>query len=183
VHFNFSIILLMAESYIGEIKIVAFNFAPKNWAKCEGQLLPINQNQALFSILGTTYGGNGSTTFALPDLRGRAPAHTGSELSLGQRGGTETHTLTSNEMPIHTHELKAVAPTNSGSNVNNPAGAYLSNSAPAEIYHSGAGSPGLLPVISGTIGNTGGSQAHSNMQPYLTLNFCIALVGIFPSRN
>ncbi len=162
---------------------MSFNFAPQGWALCNGQLLPINQNQALFSILGTTYGGNGQVNFALPNLQGRTPAHEGSGLTIGQQVGTANHTLTASEIPAHTHQLTAVAPANSASNVNIPTGNYLSNSAPAEIYRSGAGSPALIPVVSGSIGNTGGSQPHQNMQPFLVLSFCIALQGIFPSQN
>ena len=171
----------MADPYLGEIRITSFGYAPQGWALANGQLLPINQNQALFAILGTTYGGNGQTNFALPDLRGRAPAHMGNDLSLGQITGQEAHTLTISEMPQHTHQLNAVS-TNTGNN-NNPSGKYLSNSSPAETYRSSVGNPALLPVISGTISNVGGSQAHTNMQPYLVLNFIIALQGIFPSRN
>jgi microcystin-dependent protein len=173
----------MAEPYIGEIRIMSFNYPPQGWALCNGQLLLINQNQALFSILGTTYGGNGQTNFALPNLQGRTPAHEGGGLTIGQQAGTANHTLTASEIPAHTHQLNAVAPANSASNVNNPTGNYLSNSAPAEIYRSGAGSPALIPVVSGSIGNTGGSQSHQNMQPFLVLSFCIALQGIFPSQN
>ena len=173
----------MAEPFLGEIRIFSFNFAPQGWALCDGQLLPINQNQALFSILGTTFGGNGVTNFALPNQKGRAPTHSGLGLTLGEQGGEQAHTLTQSEIPQHTHPLNGVAPANSGGNVNNPSGAYLSNSAPAEIFRSSAGSPGLLPVVSGTVGNSGGSQAHINMQPYLILSFCIALQGIYPSPN
>lgn len=173
----------MAEPFLSEIRIFSFNYAPQGWARCDGQLLPINQNQGLFSLLGTTYGGNGQTNFALPDLRGRTPAHEGSGLSLGQAGGEQAHTLSINEMPAHTHNLQAKAPTNSGSNGNTPSGMLLSTSAPAEIYRTSAGNPGVLTTISQTVGSTGGSQPHENMQPFLSLTFCIALQGIFPSQN
>lgn len=173
----------MAEPFLGEIRIVSFGFAPSGWALCNGQLLPINQNQGLFSLLGTTYGGNGQTTFGLPDLRGRAPAHTGDDLTLGTRTGEQNHTLTISEIPAHTHTLNAKAPADSSGNVNNPNGQYLSSSAPAEIYRGSSGNPGIITTVTQTITNTGGAQAHLNMQPYLVLNFCIALSGIFPSPN
>ena len=173
----------MADPYLSEIRIMSFNYAPQGWALCNGQSLPINQNQALFSLLGTTYGGDGRTTFALPDLRGRTPISFGAGHTLGERAGQEAHTLTISEIPTHTHQVTAKAPADGSANVNNPGGQFLSNSAPAEIYNSGAGNPGLLTAISSTITNTGGSQAHLNMQPSLTLNFCIALQGIFPSQN
>ena len=150
---------------------------------CNGQLLPINQNQALFSLLGTTFGGNGQTNFALPDLRGRTPVHFGSEISLGEKGGEQAHILTQSELPTHVHSANAVAPANSGSNVNVPTANYLSNSAPAEIYRSGSGSPALVALNPGSVTNVGGSQAHENRQPLLTLTFAIALAGIYPSRN
>ncbi len=173
----------MAEPFLSEIKIASFGFAPQGWAQCNGQILPINQNQALFSLLGTNYGGNGQTNFALPDLRGRVPIHMGSGFTLGEVAGQSAHTLSISELPQHNHLVNAAAPADSLTNSNLPAGNFLSNSAPAEIYHSGAGSPSLLTTIPGTIANVGGSQAHSNMQPYLTLNFMIALQGIFPSQN
>ncbi len=171
----------MAEPFLGEIRIVSFVFAPQGWAQCNGQLLPINQNQALFSLFGTTYGGNGQTNFSLPNLQGRVPLHFGGGFTQGQIGGEQNHTLNTNEIPQHTHVVNAVT-TNAG-NVNNPSGIFLSNSAPAEIYRSNAGSPALTPLIGPTISNTGGSQAHLNMQPFLTLNFVVALQGIFPSQN
>jgi microcystin-dependent protein len=172
----------MAEPFLSEIRIASFNFAPQGWAQCNGQLLPINQNQALFALLGTTFGGNGQTNFALPDLRGRAPFHWGSAFSLGQVSGEENHTLTLSEMPQHNHPVNAASPTSSGFNVNLPTGNYLSNSAPAEIYNAGSGGTVLTSLFPGTISNVGGSQPHINMQPYLVLNFIIALQGIFPSQ-
>ncbi len=173
----------MGTPFLGEIKIISWNFAPSGWAFCNGQLLPINQNQALFSIMGTTYGGDGRTTFALPDLRNRVPIHTGSQFVLGQVFGEDAHTLSINEMPAHNHMVLASAPTASGTNVNVAQGNYLSNSAPAEIYNSGAGAPQLTSLAGASISNYGGSQAHNNLQPYLVLNFVVALQGIFPSQN
>ena len=172
----------MAEPFLSEIRIFSFNFAPQGWAKCNGQLLPINQNQALFALLGITYGGNGQTNFALPDLRDRVPIHFGAGFDLGQRAGEASHTVTISEMPQHNHPVNAVSPPDSTNNTNLPGGNFLSNSAPAEIYSS-AGAPGLVAMIPGTVTNVGGSQPHQNMQPFLTLNFCIALQGIFPSQN
>jgi microcystin-dependent protein len=164
----------MGTPYLSEIKIMSFPFAPQGWAQCNGQLLPINQNQALFSLLGTTYGGNGVQNFALPDLRGRTPIHFGTH-TLGEKGGEEAHTLVIGEMPAHPHI--AQGSNNNGDNViptDNVFGGI------AGLY----GQPSNLTNIQPTdVTNTGGSQAHQNMQPFLTLNFCIALQGIFPSRN
>jgi microcystin-dependent protein len=173
----------MAEPFLGEIRIASWNYNTQGWAQCNGQLLPINQNQALFALLGTTYGGNGQTTFALPDLRDRAPFHHGGSFSQGQTGGEIAHTLTNSEMPAHIHLVNAVAPPDSTTNTNIPTGAFLSNSAPAEIYKSNTGNPGLLTPIPETISSVGGSQPHNNMQPYLALNFIIALIGIFPTQS
>jgi microcystin-dependent protein len=168
----------MTEPFIAEIRIVAFNFAPKGWAFCNGQVLPINQNQALFSLLGTTYGGNGTTTFALPDLQGRVPLHTDirGTFPLGQRAGQESHTLISSEMPAHTHT--AVASSNTADQTS-PANNYWAVSQSYTVY---AGSPNEQ-MASQAVGPAGGSQPYSNLSPYLVLNFCIALVGIYPSRN
>jgi microcystin-dependent protein len=173
----------MGTPFLGEIKIISWNFAPSGWAYCNGQLLPINQNQALFSIMGTTYGGNGTTTFALPDLRNRAPLHRGTQFVQGQQFGEDAHTLSINEIPAHNHLIQASAPANSGTNTNTVPGNYLSNSAPAEIYNTGANSPALVSLFPASISNYGGSQAHNNLQPFLVLNFVVALQGIFPSRN
>lgn len=170
----------MAEPFLAEIRMVSFNFAPKGWALCNGALMPINQNQALFSLLGTTYGGDGRTTFGLPDLRGRTPTHMGSGLTLGERGGEQNHTVTISELPQHNHFLNAV--TTNTNNVNTPSGNHLATSAPAEVYNS-AGNPQLVTLSPGTISSTGGSQPHNNMQPYLVIGFCIALQGIYPSQN
>ena len=167
----------MAEPFLSEIRIMSFQFAPKGWALCNGQLLPINQNQALFSLLGTTFGGDGRVNFALPDLRARTPIHVGSGHTLGERGGEQSHTLSIAELPTHTHVLNATGAT--GTTVN-PTGNVLANSSPTEMYES---SQQLVALNAGSVANTGGSQAHLNMQPFLTLSFCIALQGIFPSPN
>jgi microcystin-dependent protein len=166
----------VSEPFLGEIKIISWNFPAKGWAFCNGQLLPINQNQALFSILGTTYGGNGQTNFALPDFRGRAPIHTGAGMVQGQKGGEEFHTVIVPEMSAHTHTVSA-STTTSG-NTNSPTGAFPATD-PSNAYRSSANTT-LWP---NTITNVGGSQPHENRQPFLVLNFIVALVGIFPSRN
>lgn len=166
----------MSEPFLSEIRMMSFGFAPRGWALCNGQLLPINQNQALFSLLGTTYGGDGRVNFALPDLRGRVPIHTGSGHTLGERGGEQAHTLNIAELPTHTHVLNGT--TNTG-NIPVPTSNILADS-PSQLYTA----PGNLTSLSpGSVTNTGGSQAHLNMQPFLTINFCIALQGIFPSPN
>ena len=166
----------MAEPFLAEIRIVSFGFPPRGWALCDGQLLPINQNQALFSLLGTTYGGNGQTTFGLPDLRARTPIHTGSGHTLGERGGEQAHTLGVAELPTHTHEVRASTSASGGAAT--PNGNYLGGANNA--YHAAASLTSLQPA---TVTTVGGSQAHLNLQPFLTLNFSIALQGIFPSRN
>jgi microcystin-dependent protein len=169
----------MGTPYMSEIKIVAFNFAPKGWAQCNGQFLPINQNQALFSLLGTTYGGNGQTTFALPNLQGQVPLHVGGSFNVqGQAGGEESHTLSVSEMPMHIHSANAstaVATTNIPGNT-----LVLAQSTSSQLY---TGAANAVAMAANAIGNTGGSQAHENRQPYLVLLFCIALQGVFPSRN
>jgi len=187
----------MGTPYLSEIRIMAFNFAPKGWAMCNGQTLPINQNQAIFALLGTTYGGNGQTTFQLPNLQGRVPVHQGSgggtTVVLGQSAGETTHTLIVSEMPSHSHSLNADAATAAGSNTNTPA------TAGTKVLGQSAGTGGTPPTPftinlystanpNGTLNPNcltpnGGSQPHENEQPYLVLNFCIALQGIFPSRN
>jgi microcystin-dependent protein len=170
----------LAEPFLSEIRIMSFEFAPKGWALCNGQLLPINQNQALFSLLGTTYGGDGRVNFALPDLRGRTPIHFGSGHTLGERAGEQAHTLSISELPQHVHALNATT-AQAGANTNSPApGRVLAQS----NFSFGYSAPNNLEALSpAAITNVGGSQAHLNMQPFLTLNFCIALQGIFPSQN
>ena len=166
----------MSEPFLSEIRIFTFNFAPKGWAMCNGQFLPINQNQALFSLLGTTFGGNGQTTFALPDLRGRTPIHVGSGFTLGEQGGEQAHTLSISEIPTHVHTVRANSAATGG--VATPNGNFLGGGNNA--YHTASN---LTTFNAGTITNTGGSQAHLNMQPFLTLTIGIALQGIFPSPN
>jgi microcystin-dependent protein len=161
--------------FLGEIMLCSWNYPPKGWAFCNGQLLPINQNQPLFSLLGTTYGGDGRVNFALPDLRSRVPAHFGSGLTQGQALGQEAHTITISEMPAHVHLVNAA-------NINGttvlPGSDYLAQ------FAGGYGGPSdLVTLDPASITNTGGSQPHENRQPYLTINFAIALIGVFPSRN
>lgn len=167
----------MAEPFLSEIRIFSFNFAPKGWALCNGQLLPINQNQALFSLLGTTYGGDGRVNFALPDLRARTPIHMGSGHTLGERGGEQAHTLSIAELPTHVHVAQAI---NTQQNTTNDAENHILAGNVAGFYFGAANLTSLAP---GSVTNVGGSQAHLNMQPFLTLNLCIALQGIFPSQN
>lgn len=167
----------MSTPFLGEIKIVSFNFAPQGWAMCNGQFLPINQNQALFSLLGTMYGGNGQTTFALPDLRGRVPMHVGGGHTQGEKAGEQAHTLSIGELPTHAHV--AVASSTSGA-TQTPIPTSNLLSPAANLYNAAASITTLMPA---TISNVGGSQAHLNTQPFLVLTFCIALQGIFPSRN
>jgi microcystin-dependent protein len=166
----------MAEPFLSEIRIMSFVFAPKGWALCNGQLLPINQNQPLFSLLGTTFGGDGRVNFALPDLRSRAPIHVGSGHTLGERGGTDSVTLSLQQMPQHIHFVAGSSVAQGGNNV--PTGRFLGGS--ADVYAPPSNPTSLRP---GTITNVGGGQAHNNDQPYLVLSFCIALQGIFPSPN
>ena len=164
----------MAEPFLGEIRMMSFNFAPQGWALCTGQLLPINQYQALFSLLGTTFGGNGQTNFALPELRGSVPMHAGQGHILGERGGQETHTITQGEFPAHNHSVNVVnANANAG-----PVGNYFASA--NQLYQPPPFNTTLAP---NTITNTGGSQPHPNQQPFLVITFAIALVGIFPSRT
>jgi microcystin-dependent protein len=168
----------MAEPFLGEIRLMSFGFAPKGWAMCNGQLLPINQNQPLFSLLGTTFGGDGRVNFALPDLRGRTPIHVGSSHTLGERGGEQAHTISIAELPTHVHMANAssnLATTNTPTNTT-----VLGKSTPQNLYGNGGN---LVAMNPGAIGNIGGSQAHLNMQPFLVLTFSIALQGIFPSPN
>lgn len=169
----------MAEPFLSELRLLSCVFAPRGWALCNGQLLPINQNQALFSLLGTTYGGDGRVNFALPDLRGRVPIHEGEGRTLGERGGEQAHTLSVAEMPRHAHQLAgtsaaatSAAPTASGT--------ALQLGRSPDAYRSSAD---LAPLASASVPSIGGGQAHQNMQPYLTLTWCIALQGIFPSQS
>src|SRR5687767_14239533 len=166
----------MAEPFLSEIRLMSFVFAPKGWALCNGQLLPINQNQALFSLLGTTYGGDGRTTFALPDLRARVPIHEGEGHTLGEKGGEQAHTLSISELPEHTHVLNA---SSTDGNVPVPGGNFLARTV-NNIY---GPANSLVSLNPGTVTNVGGSQPHLNTQPFLVLSFCIALIGIFPSQN
>ena len=172
----------MAEPFLSEIRIFSFNFPPKGWAFCNGQLLPINQNQALFSLLGTVYGGNGQTNFALPNLRGRAPIHEGSGHTLGEAAGSTAVTIGQQQMPAHTHFLNnnmAVVDANTNATQGAPSGNNWANTGKAQ-WSTSAPNAVMNPQ---SVGNVGGSQPHTNMQPYLILNFCIALQGIFPSQT
>jgi microcystin-dependent protein len=176
----------MADPFVAEIRIFPFNFAPKGWAFCDGQLLPISQNTALFSLLGTTYGGDGKSTFALPDLQGSAAMHPGqgqglSLYDLGQTGGSEFVTLLQSEMPAHQHNV-GMANTASGNSLTPVASTWATTPSGRGllfVYHSG---PPTAKMLADTILPAGGSLPHNNMQPYLTLNFCIALQGVFPAR-
>ena len=165
----------MADPFLAEIRLMSFQFAPRGWALCNGQLLPINQNQALFALVGTTFGGDGRVNFALPDLRGRAPIHEGSGHTLGERAGEQAHTLNIAELPTHAHT--AQGSTNVGDAVN-PTNAVLA--AASNVYRT---ADNLTSLGAASVTNVGGSQAHLNMQPFLTLSFCIALQGIFPSQT
>lgn len=165
----------MAEPFLSEVRIMSFVFAPKGWALCNGQLLPINQNQGLFSLLGTTFGGDGRVNFALPDLRGRTPMHVGGSHTLGERGGEQAHTLSISELPTHTHVLQG---SSTNATVPVPTGNLLA--AANNLY---APATNLVSLSPASVTSVGGSQAHLNMQPFLTLNFCIALQGIFPSPS
>jgi microcystin-dependent protein len=171
----------MAEPFLSEIRIMSFNFAPKGWALCNGQLLPINQNQALFSLLGTTYGGDGRVNFALPNLQGNAPIHMGQGHTLGEKGGEQAHTLSLSEMPAHTHFVTASTTQAAQGSGSTPTNTKILGQARGSFLY---GPPtGLVTMAPNEIGNVGGSQAHLNMQPFLVLTFCIALQGIFPSQN
>jgi microcystin-dependent protein len=167
----------MSEPFMGEIRIMSFNFAPQGWAECNGQFLPINQNQALFSLLGTTFGGNGQTNFALPNFRDRIAIHVGNFHTLGEAGGQEAHTLTLTELPPHLHPVKAIdlPGTNAPNN-----GDMLADSSSSQLYHPATTLQAMDPRTSSTVG---GSQPHNNLMPYLVLNFCIALQGVFPTPN
>jgi len=173
----------MSEPFLAEVRIVGFNFAPRGWAFCDGQILPINQNQSLYSLLGTTYGGDGRTSFALPDMRGRTPMHVGrsnggEEHREGQKKGEETHTLSVAEMPQHKHTVRA---SSENANQNNAGGNVLASA--ANLYTPDSTSPTITPTNPAQVANVGGGHSHENMQPFLAVNFCIALQGLFPSRN
>lgn len=165
----------MAEPFMGEIRLMSFNFAPQGWAFANGQLLPINQNQALFSLLGTTFGGNGQTNFALPNLQGRTPIHVGNGHTLGEVGGEVSHTLSMSEMPTHTHTFRGTSTTGTL----NVTTSNILGVSQTPVY----ATPQSLLALNPSVTNIGGSQAHINQQPYLTITFCIALSGIFPSQN
>jgi microcystin-dependent protein len=172
----------MGTPFLSEIRMFSFIFAPKGWALCNGQFLPINQNQALFSLLGTTYGGNGQTTFALPDLRGRTPFHLGSGFNQGEAAGSEAVTLNIQQLPTHTHSITgntAVVGAANNSTVATPTGNFWANSG-KNVFATGQPNAAMSP---GTVTNIGGSQPHNNLSPFLVINFCIALAGAFPSRN
>jgi microcystin-dependent protein len=166
----------MAQPYVGEIRMFGGNFAPAGWMLCEGQLLPISENETLFNLIGTTYGGDGQSTFALPDLRGRVPVHQGNGSALAEAGGAETITLTVNQLPAHTHPLQA---STNVSQDTSPAGKTVGQSGSALLYIQDTTDTNLN---AGAITSVGGSQPHSNFQPYLCINFIISLFGIFPSQ-
>jgi microcystin-dependent protein len=167
---------MMAEPFLGQISIFGFNWAPRGFALCDGQLLPISQYQSLYSLLGTTFGGDGRTNFGLPNLKARVPIHFDSTYREGQVGGEETHTLTVQEIPAHTHAVQASSTT---ADAPIPGTTVLANA--NNVYHSPDSA--LLPLRTGSVQEAGGSQGHDNMQPYLVLNFCIALQGLYPPRN
>jgi microcystin-dependent protein len=167
----------MAEPFLGEIRLMSFVYAPKGWALCNGQLMAINQNQALFSLLGTNYGGDGRVTFGLPNLQGRIPMHQGQGWLLGHAAGEYSHTLTQAELPAHAHPIAAASATQGGHQ--SPDNRFLGGA--GNVYHP-AQTP-LTPLRGETVANAGGGQPHENMQPYLTLSFCIALIGIYPSQS
>ena len=173
----------MSEPFVGEIRMFAGNFAPRGWAYCDGQLLAVSQNDALFSLLGTVYGGDGRTTFGLPDMRGRIPIHAGtgpglSQRRLGAKSGAETVTVTVNQMPSHSHDVPVSA---AGASSGNPSGKVSASSAPTNIYSTALAN--AQEMSSAAISSTGGSQPHTNLMPFLCVHFIIALFGIYPSRH
>ena len=168
----------MSSPYLAEIRVVSFGFPPKGWALCNGQLLPINQNQALFSLLGTTFGGDGRTTFGLPNLQGRAPRDAGNQHLLGEVGGEAAHTLLLSEMPTHNHVMMGTTGDGSQADPTGQVPANVRNTTGIEQYRHAADT-----TMGATVAPTGGSQPHDNMQPYLVLNFIIALQGIYPPRS
>jgi microcystin-dependent protein len=167
----------LSDPFLAEIRIMGFGYAPRGWAQCNGQILPINQNQALFALLGTNFGGNGQTTFGLPDVRGRVPIHAGPDHALSERGGEQAHTLSITELPQHAHAVAASTSSSGGSATAN--NNFLGGG--NNVYRAPGGA--LTTLRADTVTSVGGSQPHQNMQPYLTLNFCIALAGVFPSQN
>ena len=176
----------MADPFVAEIRIFPFNFAPKGWAWCDGQLMPLSQNTALFSLLGTTYGGDGKSNFALPDLQGRAPMHPGqgpglSLHDLGETGGSETVTLLESEIPAHTHQVMAL--NFPGDNLAPGPTISLAASTGGNAYTAAASNPPLTNAAFQALAPAGGSQPHNNLMPYLTFYFCIALQGVFPPRS
>ena len=180
----------MGTPFLGEIKLISWNFPPKGWVFCNGQLLPINQNQALFSLFGTVYGGDGRVNFGLPNMQGRVPIHMGNGFVIGERGGETAHTLITSEMPAHNHLVQTDVTTNASSNFSAPANTEVfglalgvpSSGANFPVTPYGTGAPGST-LAPQSVSLVGGSQAHSNMQPYLVLNFIVALQGAFPSQN
>jgi len=184
----------MAEPFLAEIRMFGFNFAPRGWAKCDGQILPINQNQSLYALLGTTYGGDGRTTFALPDLRSRTPAHPDflsgapQSINLGEKKGAESHQLDMLEMPAHNHTVTATGDQGSDNSINSvPAdratNTFASQARGDAAFYNDDTSTNLVSMDATTLTSAGASSAHNNMQPSLTINFCIAITGLFPSRN
>lgn len=169
----------MSDPYIGQILLASFGYAPRNWAQCNGATLPISQNQALFSLLGTSYGGDGISTFMLPDMRSRTPCGMGPSMPIGQAGGVENVLLSSSQVPQHAH---AAGYTSQSGAVRNPGNALYGDTGAAAPLYAGAGGA-QVPLDQATVGNAGPGQPHSNLQPYTVLNFCIALSGVFPSRN
>ncbi len=166
----------MSQPFVGEIRMAGFNFPPAGWARCDGSLLPISENDTLFNLIGTTYGGDGQTTFALPDLRGRMPVHAGNGLTLGQVGGVEQVTLTANQIPSHTHAAQA---QNSVGNSASPANSVWANSTLNQF----TAGPAAAPMNAANVAPTGGNQPHDNMMPFTAVNFIISLFGIYPSQN
>ena len=179
----------VSEPFLAEIRLFGFNFAPRGWALCDGQILPINQNQSLYSLLGTTYGGDGRTSFGLPDLRGRSPMHVGNSdnglaLTLGQQGVQESHALTVNELPSHNHRVNTTGDQASNTSLpNNVLASQARGGEPIYEQSNGSGANDMVAMNTATISSTGGDQAHNNMQPGLVVGFAIALQGVFPSRN
>ena len=167
----------MAEPFLSEIRMMSFVFAPKGWALCNGQFLPINQNQALFSLLGTTYGGNGQTTFQLPDLRGRVPIHMGDGHTLGEKAGSSAVTITQQQLPQHIHFLNG---TSNAATTDTPSSTVELGQSGLDLWRAPTN---LVAMEAGAVSSVGGSQPHTNMMPYLTISFCIALQGIFPSQT